>query len=149
MSDCIFEIHQLWQSRFNRVYSNSCCSSSFQPEIIKIGKSSHTIYSNKIPNFQESSTILNACTKMSGNLLNAPRKSTKKWLSESNVMFCNDPVSLRIWIQLRTCGDFWKFKSKKELQQTSIIWRQYARKKGTKYLLIMGRNLLRPTGRYL
>ena len=24
--DCIFKIHQLWQSRFSRVYSNSCCS---------------------------------------------------------------------------------------------------------------------------
>ena len=23
--DCIFEIHQLWQSGFSRVYSNSCC----------------------------------------------------------------------------------------------------------------------------
>ena len=33
--DCIFEIHLLWQSGFSRVYSNSCCSSSFEPEIIK------------------------------------------------------------------------------------------------------------------
>ena len=24
--DCIFEIHQLWQLGFSRVYSNSCCS---------------------------------------------------------------------------------------------------------------------------
>ena len=38
VSDCIFEIHQLWQSDFSRVYSNSCCSSSFEPEIIKIGQ---------------------------------------------------------------------------------------------------------------
>ena len=30
VSDCIFEIHQLWQSGFNRGYSNSCCSSSFE-----------------------------------------------------------------------------------------------------------------------
>ena len=35
--DCIFEIHQLWQSGFSRVYSNCCCSCSFEPEIIKIG----------------------------------------------------------------------------------------------------------------
>ena len=28
--DCIFEIHQLWQSGFSRVYSNSCCSCSFE-----------------------------------------------------------------------------------------------------------------------
>ena len=31
--DCIFEIHQLWQSGFSRVYSNSCCWGSFEPEI--------------------------------------------------------------------------------------------------------------------
>ena len=33
--DCIFEIHQLWQSGFSRVYSNCCRSCSFQSEIIK------------------------------------------------------------------------------------------------------------------
>ena len=62
-SDCIFKIHQLWQSGFRRVFSNSYCSCSFQPEIIKIGQSSHTMYSNNILNFQESTTILNAHTK--------------------------------------------------------------------------------------
>ena len=71
--DCIFKIHQLWQSGFSRVYSNSCCSCSFEAEIIKIGQSSHQMYSNNIVNFQESMTILNACTKKSGNLLKAPR----------------------------------------------------------------------------
>ena len=68
--DCIFEIHQLWQSGFSRVYSNSCCSCWFELEIIKIGQSSHKMYSNNIVNFQECTTILNACTKISGNLLN-------------------------------------------------------------------------------
>ena len=72
VSDCIFEIHQLWQSGFSRVYSNCCCSCSFEPGIIKIGQSSHKMYSNNILNFQESTTILNACTKKSGNLLKAP-----------------------------------------------------------------------------
>ena len=72
-SDCIFEIHQLWQTGFSRVYSNCCCSCWFEAEIIKIGQSSHKMYSNNILNFQESMTILNACTKKSGNLLNAPR----------------------------------------------------------------------------
>ena len=43
--DCIFEIHQLWQSGFSRVYSNCCCSCSFEPEILKIGQSSHRMYS--------------------------------------------------------------------------------------------------------
>ena len=46
VSDCIFEIHQLWQSDFSRVYSNYCCSCSFEPEIIKISQSSHKMYSN-------------------------------------------------------------------------------------------------------
>ena len=64
--DCIFEIHQLWQS-------NSYCSCSFEAEIIKVGQSSHEMYSNNIGNFQESTTILNACTKKSGNLFKAPR----------------------------------------------------------------------------
>ena len=61
--DCIFEIRQLWQSGFSRMYSNCCCSCSFESEIIKISQSSHKIYSNNILNSQESTTILNACTK--------------------------------------------------------------------------------------
>ena len=65
VSDCIFAIHQLWQSGFSRVYSNCCCSCSFEPEILKIGLSSHKMYSNKILNFQTDTTILNACTKKS------------------------------------------------------------------------------------
>ena len=50
--DCLFEIHQLWQSGFSRVYSNCYCSCSFEREIIKIGQSSHKMYSNNIVNFQ-------------------------------------------------------------------------------------------------
>ena len=61
--DCIFEIHQLWQSGFSRVCSNCCCSYSLEAEIIKIGQSSYKMYSNNIVNFQKSTTILNACTK--------------------------------------------------------------------------------------
>ena len=61
--DCIFEIHQLWQSSFSRVYSNYYCSCSFQSEIIKIGQSSHKMYSNNILNSQESTTIINTRTK--------------------------------------------------------------------------------------
>ena len=70
---CIFEIHQLWQSGFSRVYSNCYYSCSFEVEIIKIGQSSHKMYHNNILNFQESTTIFNACTKKSGNILKAPR----------------------------------------------------------------------------
>ena len=62
-SDCIFEIPQLWQSGFSRVYSNCCCSCSFEAEIIKISHSSHKIYSNNILNFQVSTTILNVHKK--------------------------------------------------------------------------------------
>ena len=61
--DCIFEIHQQWQSGFSRVYSSCCCCCSLEPEIIKIGQSSHKMYSNNIVNFQESTTILNVRTK--------------------------------------------------------------------------------------
>ncbi len=53
------------------MYSNCCCSCSFEPEVMKISQSSHYMYSNNILNFQESTTILNACTKISGNLLKA------------------------------------------------------------------------------
>ena len=49
--DCIFEIHQQWQSSFSRVYSNSCCSCSFEAEIIKIGQSSHKMYINNLSKF--------------------------------------------------------------------------------------------------
>ena len=54
VSDCIFEIHQLWQPGFSMVYSNCCRSYSFEAEIIKIGQSSPKMYSNNILNFQES-----------------------------------------------------------------------------------------------
>ena len=65
VSDCIFEIYQLWQSGFSRVYSNCCCSCSLEREIIEVGQLSHKMYSNNLVNFQESTTILNACTKKS------------------------------------------------------------------------------------
>ena len=39
--DCLFKIHQLWQSGFSRVYYKCCYSCSFETEIIKIGQLSH------------------------------------------------------------------------------------------------------------
>ena len=72
VSDCIFEIHQLWQSGFSRVYSNCICSCWFEPEIIKIGLSSHKVYSNNILNVQESTTILNAHRKNVWKLIVCP-----------------------------------------------------------------------------
>ena len=67
--DCIFEIHHLRQSGFSRVYSNCYCSCSFEPKIMKIGLSFHKMYSNNLLNFQESTTILNACTKKAWKLI--------------------------------------------------------------------------------
>ena len=75
VSDRIFEINQLWQSGFSKVYSNCCCSFSFESEIMKLGQPSHKMYSNNIPNFQVSTAILNASTKKSENLLNSPRNT--------------------------------------------------------------------------
>ena len=63
VSDCILEIHQLWQSGFSIVYSNCFCSCWFEAEILKTGQSSHNMYRNNMVNFHESTTILNARTK--------------------------------------------------------------------------------------
>ena len=61
--DCIFEIHQLWQSGFSMLYPNCYRSCRFEYDIIKIGQSSHKMYSNNIMNFQVSTRILNTCTR--------------------------------------------------------------------------------------
>ena len=71
--DFNFELHQLWQSGFSRVYSNFCCSCSFEPEIIKIGQSSNKMYRNNIVNFQESTNFKCVYKRKSGNILKAPR----------------------------------------------------------------------------
>ena len=86
--DCIFDIHELWQSGFSRVYSNCCCSCWFEPEIIKIGQSSYKMYSNNILNFQVSMTILNACTKKFWNLI------------ECTTYIYQDAIKLSWWISL-------------------------------------------------
>ena len=77
--DSNFEVHQLWQSGFSRVYSNCCCSCSFEPEIIKIGQLSHKMYSNNILNYQVSTPILNTHTK---------KKVWKFIVCTSYVWFC-------------------------------------------------------------
>ena len=87
--DCIFEIHQLWQSGFSRVYSNCCCNCSFEPEIIKIGQSSHKMYSNTMLKFQEFMIILNAYTKKSGNLFKAPRISILQFIHSNVSIYCS------------------------------------------------------------
>ena len=119
--DCIFEIHQLWQSGFSRVYSNCCCSFLFEPEIIKIGQSSHKIYSNNILNFQTSATILNAYTKKSENLLNTPRISM--WHKYAfNIYKYIDYIPNPIVSRLNLCIIFPDFKSIwKEIQDVFIF----------------------------
>ena len=87
VSDFIFEIQQLWQSVFSRVYSNCCCSYSFKPEIIKIDKSSHKMYSNNILIFEKSRPIVNACTKMSGNLLDCPTMKSRERAGSDSFQF--------------------------------------------------------------
>ena len=71
--DCIFEIHQQWQSRFKKVYSNCYCSCSFEPKIIKIGLSSHKMYSNNMVNCSRLCDNSKCLYKMYGILLNTPR----------------------------------------------------------------------------
>ena len=95
--DYIFENPQLWQSGFSRVYSNCCCSCWFEAEIIKIGQSCHKIYSNNILNFQESTTILNACTKKSGNLLKAPRTNCDWCVWHGNWRIIKGPGGFGSW----------------------------------------------------
>ena len=95
--DCIFEIHQQWQSGFSRVYFKCCCSCSFEPEIIKIGQSSHKTYSNNIVNFQESTTILNAHTKKVWKLIVCPSYITMSPFS----IPANCSVIAKDWSQIR------------------------------------------------
>ena len=78
------------------MYSNYWCSCSFEPEIIKISLSSLKMYSSKILNIQESTTILNAYTKTSGNLSYAPRiyiytyiYKDRSWYNERIIFFQN------------------------------------------------------------
>ena len=84
VSDCIFEIHQLWQSGFSRVYSNSCWSCSFEPEIMKIGQSSHKMYSNNILNskclYKKVWRLIDGTTLLTKNVEKNQRQLEKKYL---------------------------------------------------------------------
>ena len=71
--DFTFEIHQLWQSRFSSVYSYSCCTFSFEPEVVKISQSSHKRYCNNSEFSRVYDNFKCLYKKKSGILLNAPR----------------------------------------------------------------------------
>ena len=58
------------------MYSNSCCSCSFEPKIIKVGQSSHKMYSNNLLNFQGSTTILKFLYKKVWKLIEGTRYVT-------------------------------------------------------------------------
>ena len=105
--DCIFEIPQLWQSGFTRVYSNCCRSCSIESEIVKISQSSHQMYSKNILNFQESTTILNACTKKVWKLIecttysvfwNEYRKYFKPLVCEITLLYKVNPELLSLLV---------------------------------------------------
>ena len=99
--DCIFEIHQLWQSGFSREYSNCFCSCSFVAEIIKIGQSSHKMYSNNILKFQESTTNLNTCTKkIDRELIEGTLSLSLSLYIYIYIYICHYHVTLPAWISL-------------------------------------------------
>ena len=117
--DYIFEIHQQWQSCFSKVYSSSCFSCFFEPEIIKIGQSSYTRYSNNILNFEESTTILNSYTKKSGNLLKPPRNSIIYWYNTIYYRFQYSTLILFEYAELKL--GFWKIIWLNEENYTNYI----------------------------
>ena len=136
VSDCIFENHQLWQSGFSRMYSNSWCSRSFELEIINIGQSSHKMYSKNILNFQESTTILNARTKKFWKLIVCPSRCgsqiivcTSRYGSQIELRCINfqseqvEPVALfhDIWSSHNENSDFRKITQVKQPWICSIF----------------------------
>ena len=95
--DWIFEIHQLWQLGFSRVYSNFYCNCLFKPDVIKIGPLSHKLYNNIILNFQEFATILNGHTKKIWNLIESTTYIMYPkifWLKRWRDLFINTGVTL-------------------------------------------------------
>ena len=75
-----------------RVYSNCFCSCSFKPEIMKIGQSSHKMYSNNILHFQVSTTIVNAHTKKVWKLIACTsyiNKSVAQWWKKEFILPIN------------------------------------------------------------
>ena len=68
---------------------------------MKIGQSSHKMYSNNLLNFQESTKILHACTKKSGNSWRLKKKERKK--KERNKKADTLLVYIYIYIYMCVC----------------------------------------------
>ena len=98
VSDYIFVIPHLWQSGFCWVYSKSCCSYWFEPEIIKIGLSSHKMYSNNIMKFQESTSILNAHMKKVCKLIVCTSNLSASLFQLNFFVLLSIPLSLFPWL---------------------------------------------------
>ena len=102
------------------MYSNCCCSCWFEPEIIKIGQSSHKMYSNNILNFQESTTTLNACTK---NIWKRIECTTYIYIYPTKQQLSGNlpPITKTIQVrQTRHTGHCWR--SKDELISDILLW---------------------------
>ena len=106
VSYCFFEIHQLWQSGFIRVYSNCCCSCSFEAEIMKTGHSFHKMYSNNILNFQESTTILNAVQKV-WKLIKSTTYLFRIWTRVVKSITSGAPPKLVLYVWYKSISSFW------------------------------------------
>ena len=119
VSDCIFGIHQLWQSGFSRVYSNCCWRCSFEPEIRKIGQSSHNMYSNNILNFQESKTILNTHTKIVWKLIESTTYNNQ--IVEENFARIGRTLTTRqVQVGLKPCFLRLRYNLGKRIRQVAL-----------------------------
>ena len=118
------------------MYSNSCSSRLFKPEIIKIGPSSHNLYSNKILNFQQSAIILNACTKKFWHLYIHYKKicPENKKKKEVFMKFSRTISSNRIFI-----------KTNSEIKKISLISKRSSQKNLSERTLLAIINLLKKT----
>ena len=110
-SDCIFEIHQLKQSGFSRVYSNCCCSCWFEPEIIKIGQLSHKMYSNNILYFQVSTSLLNAHTKKVWKFTSYEQTKHRS-RNENDEILCDSEIQTDLLIPARQPYYYWLIRKK-------------------------------------
>ena len=98
------------------MYSNSYCWCSFELKIIKIGLSSHKMYSNNILNFQESTTLVKAYIKKVWKLIVCTSYINLHGLSKAKIILVEDwseyylthyfPYSICRKVNVITCLEF-------------------------------------------